>query len=830
MSRSSVVQSTSSDSSAPAAAGRGVGIMPRTAARHRGASNPLQVVCAAFLALALSGVGCGSDLESRMAEVRALQDVGQFTESIDQLREILAVSPDLPEANYRLGVALVQTGEQSRAVWALQKASESPDYAVVAGLLLANAHFGIKNMEEAIRAADRVLKVDPNSQVALQLRAKALLGIHRLDDALTDAERLVELSPDDLHNRIVLATIQMELGMMEEAEAGHDLVKEMGASSDDPEVAARACLAPALFAKDGLRDKDRTRALYEDCVNQYPTDAFIVSHVMSFLDQIGEAERATEIVRTAVEQAPENLSLRSSLATRLRNQGQTEEAEQVLVEAAETFGSATAWNMLATYHRREKNPEKALEAVEKVMELTGGGGDQLRFTKADLLIDLERYEEAEEVASALDEAIYSTLIQGRIQLARGDPQGALDSFDKGIRHWPNNAGARYLAGLAARELGDFERAITELRESVRADARATDASYVLAKLYYDRGEYQQAVQFAASSALRQQVPNPGNFIIEARAYTALGQYDNARKAIDGLRELGKQDTKVAVELASVAKAESGSEGAVAAMEAAGIDLSDEGNEPALRAMSEHLAALGRIDEAIARIDLGLARSPESASLYALRGNMLVRAGRADEAREAFDRAKGFDAENAEAIGGLATLAANAGDMADAVKLFDRASELDPYTPSYAYAAAQLTLGQGLGDDAEKRLRDVVRRFPGQAAARNDLAWILSEKGEDLDLALELAEEASRLDPTPPVLDTLGWVQLKRGDAASAVETFERALEQDAASASIRFRLGIALGQAGEVDRAREQLQQALATGSFPEADEARKQLALLDKP
>ena len=36
-------------------------------------------------------LGCGGDVESRMAEVRALQDVGQFTASIDELREILAL-------------------------------------------------------------------------------------------------------------------------------------------------------------------------------------------------------------------------------------------------------------------------------------------------------------------------------------------------------------------------------------------------------------------------------------------------------------------------------------------------------------------------------------------------------------------------------------------------------------------------------------------------------------------------------------------------------------------------------------------------------------------
>ena len=65
---------------------------------------------ACVLTLALGALGCGGDIEARMAEVRALQDVGQFTASIEELREILAVAPDLPEATYRLGIALVQTG------------------------------------------------------------------------------------------------------------------------------------------------------------------------------------------------------------------------------------------------------------------------------------------------------------------------------------------------------------------------------------------------------------------------------------------------------------------------------------------------------------------------------------------------------------------------------------------------------------------------------------------------------------------------------------------------------------------------------------------------
>ena len=121
-------------------------------------------LCTALLLGALGGtLGCEGDIEARMAEVRALQDVGQFTASIEELREILAIVPDLPEASYRLGVALVQTGEPSRAVWALEKAAESREYAIPAALLLATAHFSGQNFEATVAAANRVLELERES-------------------------------------------------------------------------------------------------------------------------------------------------------------------------------------------------------------------------------------------------------------------------------------------------------------------------------------------------------------------------------------------------------------------------------------------------------------------------------------------------------------------------------------------------------------------------------------------------------------------------------------------------------------------------------------------
>ncbi len=58
-------------------------------------------------------------------------------------------------------------------------------------------------------------------------------------------------------------------------------------------------------------------------------------------------------------------------------------------------------------------------------------------------------------------------------------------------------------------------------------------------------------------------------------------------------------------------------------------------------------------------------------------------------------------------------------------------------------------------------------------------------------ARALAELASRFEPNANTLDTLGWVQLQRGDAKAAVAAFERALAADPQAESIRERLALA---------------------------------------
>ena len=153
----------------------------------------------------------------------------------------------------------------------------------------------------------------------------------------------------------------------------------------------------------------------------------------------------------------------------------------------------------------------------------------LRFTHADVLIDVGRIDEARELSGKIKQPAYAQLILGRIALVSGDPKTALASFEKGIQAWPNNAGARFLAGLAARDLGDEERAIAELRESVRASVEETDAALELARILYSRGDYKESIAFANMALRGPGGPSqPEPYVVGARAMAAAGQIARAR--------------------------------------------------------------------------------------------------------------------------------------------------------------------------------------------------------------------------------------------------------------------------------------------------------------
>jgi Flp pilus assembly protein TadD len=133
------------------------------------------------------------------------------------------------------------------------------------------------------------------------------------------------------------------------------------------------------------------------------------------------------------------------------------------------------------------------------------------------------------------------------------------------------------------------------------------------------------------------------------------------------------------------------------------------------------------------------------------------------------------------------------------------------------------------DQAREAFERVMELDPRAAVAANNLAWMYAEEGNNLDVALQLAQTArAGLPDSAEVNDTLGWVYLKKGQLHLAVSSLREAANLAPGSASIRYRLGVAYARAGDRERAREALTTALKLDpNFDAAVETRRLLATL---
>ena len=670
--------------------------MPRSASRTPTRKYFLGAV-GVLIAILVTENGDSGIAQWELHRVRKLHDDGRFQASLPLLRRALERDPASPEARYRHGLALLRSGEPSRATWPLQAAAASPEYAELAAPLLASAYLQTQNFDEALRVANGLLSREPEHVELRTLRARTHLAARRPEDALLDTRWLRARGPGDFEVSLLHAAALVGAGELEEARATYEDIKALGRASGDADLQAIACLAPAGFAEEFLGDAERAQRLYDDCAPIAPANRVALQLLVSFLERAGKPEQAAAQLRSAARAAPEDLSLQSLLAHFLAQQGDPGAAEAVLREAAIHHDSPEAWRLLANQQRANGAVHRALSSLETALARTENADPILRFERADLLIDLGELDDAAASMSGVQPHVFEQLILGRCALLEGNAARALQHFETGLADWPDHARARKLAGQAAWHLGDRARAISHLREAVGGDPNDTTTALGLAGLLEADGQHREALRIARS--LHQVSEGPPRWragLVAAMALTGLGHNEEARKLLEGL------------------------------------------------AVTQ------------------------------------------------------TDSQRAEALAGLALLETRTGRTDHALELLDRARASHPAEGQYAYQAVRIALRAGKLEVAEERLRGLVVRHPALLQARNDLAWLLADRGVDLDLALALAEQASAGLEDPETLDTLGWVHLKRGEFRQAREALEAALALRPESAPTQHRL--ALATRGEITR------------------------------
>jgi tetratricopeptide (TPR) repeat protein len=166
----------------------------------------------AFFNLALTQIKLGHQkdademlnaaLRAYIASGGAHFSAGRFEEAEEAFRGMLQIDPEYTPALMRLGLVYNALSRFEDAARNIRRVIERQPTNALAHEILAEALYGGKNYEEAVAAADRALKLSPNSPEAHYFAGLARASLGQREAALAHVARLQEVKSLDLAQQL----------------------------------------------------------------------------------------------------------------------------------------------------------------------------------------------------------------------------------------------------------------------------------------------------------------------------------------------------------------------------------------------------------------------------------------------------------------------------------------------------------------------------------------------------------------------------------------------------------------------------------------------------
>jgi putative PEP-CTERM system TPR-repeat lipoprotein len=736
------------------------------------------------------GISCSRDPEVAKREYLASGDQflsqGRAREAIVQYRNALRHDPRFGEARYKLAEALVQDGDWTRAGREYIRAADLLPKDVQAQLKAGQFLLFARQFEDATTRAHNALALDRKNVDAQILLGNALAGLKDLEGAVEEIQEAIKLDPNNRLGYVSLAALEHAAGRQAEAEAAFKKAIE----ADPKYVPARLGLANFYWA---------TR----------------------------RAAETAQTLREAYTIDPDHPLTNRMLALFQIATGRPGDAEPYFVKLAQVSEDPDAQSILADYYIATGRSDKAVPVLEQMASSPEArGAADLRLAELDFREG--RRPEAQKRLNGLLEREPGNasilLLQARFLSAEGRLEEAIDRLQAAASANPALAEAQFALGQAYAAKNDHERAMQAFNETLRLNPRAVAAQLELARLELAAGRPDSSIQFA-EQALKNAPRSPEAKLALVRGLMARRDVRRAESELQSLIKQYPDDAAVHTQ-AGILSAMKGDRSGAARTLARALEL-DPSNLDALAALVSLDLAEKNSSRAISRVEARLARAPNDPGALVLAARTYGSAGDLKKAEQALRKTIEVDSVNFQAYGMLGRLYLSQQRLDEALAEFDELSKRQP-RPVRAHTLAGVILeAQKKPEEARKRYEQALAIDPEMPVAANNLAWMYAETGGNLDVALQLAQTATRRLPDDPAIqDTLGWIYYKKGLAALAVPPFRRSVELDPKNPIFHFHLGLAYMKAGDSPKARTALQQALALApDFAGATEAKQALA-----
>jgi Flp pilus assembly protein TadD len=709
---------------------------------------------------------------------------------------------------------------------------------------------------------------------------RALAGIDERTKSTSlflDLRRIVELDPNDLNARLRLARIMVGGGAAEAALRVVDAANE----GDKPNAELHALRAIIL-----LRTNDNAGAIREaqrayeidpanvDAISLLASKKVAESDLygaLKLVDSVPEGSKdetritlqkidiyarkkelakAEDLLRKLIAQNPQEAAYRAQLLQFLIAQRKFVEAEKEFRARAEANPTDSKIGLdLVRFLAATKGADTARAELEARVK-AGGDDFDYQIALAELNQGQNRTADAVQALQKLastaatpDKKLAAQVKLAEIYVAKNDKAAAEPSIADILSKDRRNAGALRLRAAMSIDKGQFDSAISDLREALNDQPKSVELLSLMAVAYERSGKAELADRQYAD-ALKLSNSNPD---VVLRYVAFLQRKGDAARAEEILTEAANRnsgDLQIWSSLAQVRLSRQNWSGALAVADA--IGRVDQGRVVAEQIRAAALAGQNKIEESVAALEAAHKAAPDAPQPALALASAYVKQGKPDKAAALLQAMSDKFPANAQLLVflGQAKLAEKKND--EALQRFKKAVEQQPKEPAGYTALTELYIQSKDYDAADKVLKAGLAELPGNVAFRlaraglqimrgnndaaisqyeailqdqpnslvaiNNLVSLLLDNRSDkpsLERAFELSEKLKSSN-VPQLRDTWGWAQYKRGDFKGAIATLEAAVAATSNLAAAHYHLGMSYAAAGQTEKAAERFKTAFS--------------------
>lgn len=653
---------------------------------------------------------------------------------------------------------------------------------------------------------------------------KGLAQIYRLGGKLADAQRETEYvlqhSPDDIEALLNLGTIQTQQKKYQEAEGTFNRILEIQPSH----VAAFLALASVKKDSGDLAAAERYLKL---ALERNPRSIAVYLALLKLDIVAGRSAEVEPLFTQALSVSGNNMEVLDAQLGYYLGARKLAEAERVARQIQSSGANDPShWGALADYYVQTKQWQKADSELNRLLQIHKGDAALLhQVIEVNLNLNDRRSAEAlnDDLLKRNPKDAIAHLAKGRLYLADGAIDKAALEFNETKKYQPDLPGLHYWYAQVYLQRGDLAQAQQELQSAVQYDPNYEDARRSLAELQNRTGAFDAAV----SNARRLLQRNPGDveaMLVYSQALISKKNYTDADKILKLVAERAPNAAELHRQLALLALFRNDLPAAGRQFEQA-WELQPQ-SKLLLEGTLQVYLAERQPDAAIAFLEKEIGSHPKDALLYHQLAQVLLLEKKRPEAISALKAALSLDPGMPDSSILLADQYATDNKAQDAFQVLEDSLQRNSHDASLSLRAGMIFEKLSRWTDARKAYEQVLQLDPDNAIAKNNMAWLIMEHGGNIDVALNLAQQAEeKLGDNSQITNTIGWVYYQKGVYTTAWQYLKESADKDQKNALFQYHLAMASFKLGKRDQARQALANALKLDpKFQEAQEARQLL------